>query len=235
MITKLFCIPHAGGSASIYFTWKKKLESHIRLYPVELAGRGSRYEEPFYKTWQEASQDIYVKIISQLEPGDRYAIYGHSMGSWLALEVLHIICSKHMPQPEHMFFSGNTPPYYETKEEKIATLPDKEFIEKIIAMGDTPREIFEESVVNYFLPVIRQDYRLVESYPHHYVDIPYNGNIHTFYGRYDAMTKEEVMLWSKYKHKEFTCQAFESGHMFIKEQADSVVEKINAILRKEKR
>lgn len=233
MSIKLFCIPHAGGSGNIYLPWKQKLDTEIELLPVELAGRGRRYGEHFYQNWKEAAQDIYAQIISELKPEDSYAIYGHSMGSWLAFEVLDIICRKHLPQPEYMFFSGNTPPFLEPEEEKIGHLPDTEFIERILAMGDTPKEVFDSGVVDYFLPPLKQDYQLVESYHHEYHDVDYSGNIVVFYGKFDVMTREEALQWEKYSHRGFYIQEFESGHMFIKDQVDTVADSINRIIREE--
>lgn len=51
----LICIPHAGGSAVVYMKWKKFLNNNVRLHPIELSGRGSRYLEPFYITIEDAA------------------------------------------------------------------------------------------------------------------------------------------------------------------------------------
>ena len=51
---KLFCIPHAGGSAAVYSRWKKYLDSSIELIPVELSGRGIRMGEKLYDSLKEA-------------------------------------------------------------------------------------------------------------------------------------------------------------------------------------
>lgn len=40
---RIFCIPYAGGSASIYNKWKKYVGSDFELILIELAGRGSRF------------------------------------------------------------------------------------------------------------------------------------------------------------------------------------------------
>lgn len=46
---KLFCVPFADGSATIYRIWKKYLSLAIELIPVGLARRDNRPNEPFYK------------------------------------------------------------------------------------------------------------------------------------------------------------------------------------------
>ncbi|MBK3496406.1 hypothetical protein JFL43_16375 [Viridibacillus sp. YIM B01967] len=53
----LFCLPYAGGSESIYFKWRKHLHSSIQLIPIELRGRGKRFDENFYGSIKEAVDD----------------------------------------------------------------------------------------------------------------------------------------------------------------------------------
>lgn len=231
---KLFCIPYAGGSANIYSSWRKWLDNDIELIPIELAGRGSRCGESFYTCWESATSDLYTQITAQIQPGDIYGIYGHSMGSWLAYEVLKKICVTDLEQPHEMFFSGNTPPFLEPKEDKISHLPDREFIQKIVDMGDTPLEIFDDAVIDYFLPPLRNDYILVEHYRHDYQDINYFGNIHAYFGKDDVLAPGEIEKWCSYHHRNFEIQGFESGHMFIKDCKREVVEKINRAFEKEK-
>lgn len=230
---KLFCIPHAGGSAAVYGAWSKILSSEITLVPVEMAGKGARMFEPLYKNWEEALCDIYDFIIDKIDPGEEYAIFGHSMGSWITYEILKILCKKGLPQPKHVFFSGNTPPFMIPKEEKISGLPDNEFMQKILEMGDTPKEVFSEEIRDFFLPQMKNDYKLVESYKHYFEDINYGGGINVFYGKYDSVTKSEAEQWNKYRHNSFGMYEFESGHMFIKDCARDVVSLINSILRKD--
>ena len=42
-------IPHAGGSAMGYKTFKKFLHPEINTIALELSGRGSRLSEMFYR------------------------------------------------------------------------------------------------------------------------------------------------------------------------------------------
>ena len=62
--TKLFCFPHAGGSAFSYAKWKNHFNPYIEVVPVELAGRGYRIEENLYQSMEEAVNDVYNKISS---------------------------------------------------------------------------------------------------------------------------------------------------------------------------
>ena len=48
MESKIFCIPYAGGSASVYRKMQLYSMPGVSIIPVELAGRGTRMKEAFY-------------------------------------------------------------------------------------------------------------------------------------------------------------------------------------------
>src|SRR5690606_33103860 len=43
---RLFCFPHAGGSAALFHRWPLQLPKTLELLGVQLPGRGSRFNEP---------------------------------------------------------------------------------------------------------------------------------------------------------------------------------------------
>ncbi len=161
---KLFCIPYAGGSAMVYHKWKNKLNSVIELHPIELAGRGSRYNEPLYKSLDEAVNDIYRYIISHIDSSP-YALFGHSMGSYLTFELFHKLTSMRHKEPIHIFFSGKESPQSNKSKRQIHLLDDLNFKSKILELGGTPEELINnEELSHFFLPIIRADYKITEKY-----------------------------------------------------------------------
>ncbi len=66
MKIRLFCIPYAGGFASLFFHWKKMLHSSIEHIPIELSGRGYRYNDKLYDDAEEGVEDILSQIKDQL-------------------------------------------------------------------------------------------------------------------------------------------------------------------------
>lgn len=227
MKTKLFCITYAGGSANAYAVWKNYLSDDVEMVPVELAGRGKRMGEPFYSSWKEAADDVYSAIRNSLREGEEYAVYGHSMGCWIAFEVLDMIRKNHDSQPVTAYFSANTPPHLESGEEKISFLDDDEFAEKIVELGDTPPEIMKGELRNFFLPVLRADYRLVEMYDHKDRNVAFDYDIHVLYGEKDTTEKNDLMEWQKYTNKGFHIHGFSGGHMFFRDDAPETTDYIN--------
>jgi surfactin synthase thioesterase subunit len=230
--TKLFCLPYAGGSATVYNKWVKFLDKSIELKPVELAGRGKRYSQPFYNDVNEAVDDILKTICSEIEDSD-YAIFGHSMGNLLTYELLNKLENQGYKDPEHIFFSGRCPPHIIKKRQNLYLLPDEEFKECILSIGGTSEEIFEsEELCNIFIPVLKADYRIVEEYvysPEH--NYKFNCPITALSGNEDEGTSLKDMLeWEQHAIKGFNNLQFDGGHFFIHTQMQNVIEVINKAL-----
>ncbi|GMQ55835.1 hypothetical protein AN1V17_02270 [Vallitalea sediminicola] len=150
----LFCLPYAGGTEFIYYKWKKYLNSSIKLEPIEIKGRGKRFYEDFYQNIDEVVEDIFKNIKDKIV-NEEYAIYGHSMGSILAYELYYKISNENIKRPKHIFFSGCKSPSIPRKKKQIYLLTDDEFIEELVNLSGTPKELADnEELLQLFLPTI---------------------------------------------------------------------------------
>ena len=82
---RLFCLPYAGGGASVFRKWKEFLAPNIELFAIQLPGRESRYSEPPIQDLSLLIQEI-ANIIMNFGHCP-FAIYGHSLGGSLAFEL----------------------------------------------------------------------------------------------------------------------------------------------------
>ncbi|MCM3922488.1 thioesterase domain-containing protein [Frankia sp. AiPs1] len=55
---KLFCIPHAGGTASVFRPWRRRFPATIEVVPLELPGHGTRGREAFAQSISSAAEDL---------------------------------------------------------------------------------------------------------------------------------------------------------------------------------
>lgn len=228
---KLFCFPFAGGSATIYTSWKKKLHHFIELHPVELAGRGKRFTEPFYNSLDEAVDDLFNKIINEINKG-KYALFGHSMGGLIVYEIANKLRNNNLNPPVHIFFGGSSAPSVPLRDDQIHHhLPDKQFIEKIVELGGTPPGFFEQNeLVDLFIPLLKNDFKISETDISHKTIIPFDFNISIFIGSHEDITDTEVLSWKNHTNKKCQIHYIEGGHFFINENKDSVIEIINNTL-----
>ncbi|MEC0090190.1 thioesterase II family protein [Paenibacillus macquariensis] len=226
---KLFCIPHAGGSASIYSKWRAFLNPAIELHPVELCGRGSRHKEDFYQSIDDAAEDIYSQIDYLLD--GRFALFGHSMGSLLAYEVCRKIKERKGMDPVHLFASGRQAPQCKRSGDLIHTKPDHAVISEIVRLQGTTSELVGNQIfLEYFLPIIKADYKIIEQYNLSSRDILLNCDMTVMCGTDDDFVYEELSAWQQ--HTAGTCriQYFNGGHFYLNDEMHSVVRFINSQL-----
>ncbi|MCU5680699.1 thioesterase domain-containing protein [Bacillus wiedmannii] len=89
---KLFCLPYAGGSASMYYQLKGYMHKIVDVIPIEYSGHGERISENYYASFKNMVDDIASKIIDYLDD-DQFSILGYSMGSLVALYPIFSGCS----------------------------------------------------------------------------------------------------------------------------------------------
>ena len=74
----LFFLPHAGGSAKSYCTFKRYLPRDLKVVPMELSGRFTRSGEPLLTEVSACVADLIQthRLLLEQEP---YALFGHRL------------------------------------------------------------------------------------------------------------------------------------------------------------
>lgn len=230
--TILFCLPYAGGSTAFYSSWKRYLHESIELFPVELAGRGRRAGEPLYSSFEEAVDDIF-NIVSQYTQSYPTAFFGHSMGSWLVYEVCHKLKALNNYSPEHLFISAMEAPHAERSKRIIHNLEDHEFINEVEKLGGTPPGIFEsKELYEFFIPILRADYRIVEMYRYCERKQKLNSKVTVFFGEDDDISMEKIFMWDEVICHSCDYVSFNGGHFYINDNIEKITGIINHVLVK---
>ena len=228
---KLFCFPYAGASAAVYSSWKEYIQDEIQLVPVELAGRGKKIHEPLYETVDNAVTEILERLKGDLSD-QPYAFFGHSMGAMLAHELVDRIKLLGLPTPVHVFFSGRSAPSVRPgADKKYHLLNETDFKEKVLSLGGTPPHFFEHpELMNLFLPVLRNDFRLCSNDFSERHRVPIDSPITVFIGKEEDITAEGVDAWKN--HTSLWCRIyyFRGGHFFINDFTEEIVRIINETL-----
>lgn len=226
---KLFYLAHAGGAASSMYKWSGGLESFIEPVPIELAGRGTRYNEEPYSGFIDAVEDIFG-VFKENVGDDDYVLAGHSMGAILIYELYYKILSSGLKLPVHMFFSGSKPPHMRKESEKIHMLEDNIFLDEIKKLGGFSEELlnddkYSQKFQRIFIPLLREDYRILEDYKKRDKSSKIKCSISVMYGNED-LTFEEVRGWEKLANKCFY-EEFNGGHFYINANSLSFTSYIN--------
>jgi len=227
----LFCLPYAGGSEVMYYSWKKYLDPYIELQPIELKGRGKRFNEDFYTDFNEAVDDIFQSIKDKIICSE-YAIFGHSLGSLLAYELYYKICDQNLTKPRKIFFSGNIAPSAEKEQKNFYLLPDDEFLKEIINLGGTPEELLEsKELLQLVLPILRSDIRINESYIYKGREDKIECDVAIFSGRKEDVTLDELLMWKNHCNRGFKMYTLEGDHFFINNNVKEITSIIGSLLK----
>ncbi|MDQ0232876.1 thioesterase II family protein [Metabacillus malikii] len=228
---RLYCLPYAGGSSYVFSKWIRNLHPDIELVPIEYPGRGRRILEPLISNSEELVNDIFENIKDGLDDLP-YILLGHSMGSLLAYELVYKILKSNNKGPTFIIFSGTDP--LKCREKKIiSTLPHEEFVQEVLAMGGTPKEVFSnKEMAEIYIPILRSDFQLVESYRAGEYQ-PLDIDLFVFYGKNDYSTDLTILNeWKFYTTKSCHFSEFEGGHFFIHDNEREVIEEINQLVVK---
>jgi len=216
----LICLPFAGASIYSYRNITKHIADFINIIPVELPGRGQRISEPLLSDIHKIVDDAFLQIKAHINIP--YAIYGHSMGTLMGFLLVKRILNEDLPQPIHLFFSGRGGPSVQDKDKHIHALPKKEFIKKLQEYEGSPQEILnDESIMEFFEPVLRADFKAVSNYPYN-EDTPFNIPITVMIGTTENTTYKEAMKWQDETSKEISLRQFPGGHFFIYQHSQEI-------------
>lgn len=228
---KLFCIPHAGCSASCFINWEEKLSDQVEVVPVELAGRGVKIDIPMYQDIHEVLEDIFRSFDFKEE--DNFALYGHSSGAIIAYALACEMKKRYAKQPLHLFLSSICPPRYTNDEDMmLSQLTTCQLKQRLIDMGGMQEEEVDDFIFEkFFMPTMIGDMKILENYPYNSFSNDIDSDISILYGQFDDRVKN-LSEWNAYTRGNCNLIEFEGGHFFQVDNEDEVLNYIeNAMVR----
>jgi nonribosomal peptide synthetase protein BlmIV len=226
---RLFCFPHAGGSAAVYRSLSRELSGNIQVCPVELPGRERRGAEAPFRNARALVDALVHFLRFELEKGP-FALFGHSMGARVAFELTRALARAGVSSPRALIVSGCPAPELVDPRPKLAALPRERFIAALRELNGTPREVLEnEELMQLLLPRLRADYALSEGYELDdltAVDVP----LLAVGGSDDPEASvAELEAWRARTSRNFTLRMLPGDHFFL----HTARSELAAVLRRE--
>jgi surfactin synthase thioesterase subunit len=227
---RLICFPYAGGNASTYLPWAKWLPKNVELVAVQPPGRSSRISEKCHSNMESYVNEVLLNIRKIVDIP--YILFGHSLGSRVAFEVM-VQCNKlGLPLPQHFIASGSKGPHVPLRSEPIHELPDDEFITKLVDFKGTAQEVLDnKELLELFMPMLRADFKLSDTY-NHSSKLKFDCPITVIGGKSDLdVTRDDLNSWAQLFTYEADIHIVPGDHFFIDNQVEFVARKITCILK----
>jgi len=217
---RLFCFPHAGGSATAYRTWAKSIAADVEVCAVALPGRGARSREAPVRRLSDLVGELVPRI---LERADRpYAFFGHSLGGLIAFELARALEPAGLAGCSKVIVSASPAPDQPRPSRVLSELSDEELLRWLQRTGGVPRPIVESrEALAAFLPAFRADLGLIETYQigeARALRVP----LAVMGGASDTLVTRTVLSsWKRWTTGMFSLRLFSGGHFYMGESLEA--------------
>ncbi|WP_411817248.1 thioesterase II family protein [Hyphococcus sp. DH-69] len=213
---RLLLIPFAGGGATIFRHWADAFPADIEVFALQLPGREERIDEAPFTNWPamfDACADALLRW-----PQLPIALYGHSLGAVIALELARLFDNERPAQLSHLFCAARPWPGEPHAAElaSIESLDDDGFLQ---AMRERYGELHPSLKINEIreltLPSLRADLKLLNSYNYATAQ-PINCPLTVYSGAHDPITTNTNLdSWRQETGNQFSHLSFDGGHFFL--------------------
>lgn len=217
---QLICFPHAGGTAAHFRPMARALAPTVETFAVQYPGRQDRYQEPLIGTIAELADGATEALLPHLHRPT--SLFGHSMGAVVAYEVaIRLEARGH--DVRTLFVSGQATPSAH-RDNGIHTLDDDKLADELRTLAATdPAVLADRELLEVLLPVIRADYRAIETYRRR-DGATVNCPIVSLTGSADPhVDPAQAAAWAAHTQHEFEFHELPGGHFFIDQQRDQVL------------
>lgn len=197
----------------IYHNWPKALQGFAEVFTVQLPGRERRLQEAPYTRLSDLIDDIAQPLIPLLVKP--FVFFGHSMGALMSFELARKLSREQGVEPKHLFVSGRGAPQSPRTEPCTFDLPEPEFVEELLKLNGTPREVLENAELRQLLlPILRADFAVSQTYAFT-PGPPLNCPLTVFGGLRDEVSREELEGWREHTASAFKLRMFPGDHFFV--------------------
>ncbi|MEM9444825.1 MAG: thioesterase domain-containing protein [Verrucomicrobiota bacterium] len=159
---RLFCLPPAGGGASIFYPLMNLDSPGYSICPVCYPGREGRAKEPIPQSLEGLANQLTKELMPYMD--QPFMILGYSMGALLGYEIINRLQSLQMTLPLAFLPLASRPPH-QPLSEKLAHLDTTAFRKAVAKLGGLPQAIIEdEETMSLVEPLLRSDFRNCENY-----------------------------------------------------------------------
>ncbi|HLG59539.1 MAG TPA: alpha/beta fold hydrolase [Vicinamibacterales bacterium] len=229
-VTRLFCLPYAGGRGAIFQRWQPAMPADVEVCPVELPGHGRRIAETPCSDMASVVTAVAASIVDRIR--EPFAVFGHSMGALIAFELARRLRRQFGVTPKALYVSARRAPHIIDPRAPWYGLPSDKFFAAWRRLNGLPQQSFvNPRVCAVVEPILRADCQIVQTY--RFVDDdPLDCPIVAFGGSHDAhCSAPEIALWAAHTRAGFVSTIVDGDHFFIESSRQEFLPALSADVR----
>lgn len=221
VISRLVCLPHAGGTAGSFAGWAGRLPTGTELVAVQYPGRQNRLAEEPIGDMAEMADHLARALRPLLDLP--MVLFGHSMGSGLSYEVAGRLERWDGFVMDHVFVSARPAPHRIDGEHRHR-LNDEELVAAMRRLGGPDAAVYDHpALLPLILPPLRADLALLDRYRPERLT-PLRAPLTVFGGEADdTCPVAELPSWAKATTAGTLVRTFPGGHHYLRECEDEVL------------
>ncbi|HEO3685006.1 TPA: thioesterase II family protein [Streptococcus agalactiae] len=233
---KIILLSHAGGSATLFFSFLKEFLNEKEMKFIDYRGHGSRITEVLCDNFDEMINDVLINFLENVDPGEKYLIIGHSLGAYIGFHLEKILETKFGYQAKNLLISGIEPIEYPIlKLGQLSELTDEKFISEIERFGGLEPHLFQnEDFKEFALPILRSDFKVIESMNNRFKKEIVKSPITVVNGTNDKYEIDNLLRWKLYSDNNVEFIFLNGGHFYINENKKEFAEIVKKLMREEK-
>ncbi|MFI6226249.1 thioesterase II family protein [Micromonospora echinospora] len=227
---RLLCLPPAGGSATLYRSWATRLPADVELYAVEPPGHGSRYHEPAVTSMAELAGQVATAAADLARRP--LALFGHSMGALLALEVGRLLRDTTGRPPAALLVASiDAPEPSDAEPVDLTSLPDSYWRPRMVELGALDsRTTGDPALMEMALAMFRADLVVMSGYRPRRAE-PLRCPVRVYAGVTDPTVSERGLArWRRECPTDFQLSRLPGGHMFFRDDPTLLLARLAADL-----
>lgn len=205
--------PHAGGSPRFFAHWRRIL-THCRLWGVTYPGRDHRLYDELPISLTALAYECAHQLEALFSDGDTAVVLvGHSMGALVAYECAGVLETFSSVRGIKVVVSGQNPPQCHVNTQ-LHLASDEALIADIKRQNPANGALWEQPELRaLFLPVVRDDYRLLETYCPSFKKVT---SITVVYGASDNdILLNKIAGWQCWSYDPVHIKTMQGGHFYL--------------------
>lgn len=227
---RLVLFPHAGGSASYFFPFSRGFSPDIETLAVQYPGRQDRRAEACLEDIGQLADEIANRLVRYTGSGRPLALFGHSMGAFVAFEVARRLEDGAAAPVARLFASGARAPSVD-HDDGVRQRDDEGVLAELTRLNGTGTKFLRDpEIVQMLLPPLRADFTAIETYrvaPDEALRCP----ITIVVGDHDPrVTVAQARAWADHTSGGSDLRVFPGGHFYLDEHRDDVIRLVTSYL-----